>query len=214
MVCARDRRERRQERRAGEHALGLVGVEAHLLPLVGVQRPRLLPGLRADRDPPEVVHKRRPPQAGGIRRIDPAAPSRFGCELGDSRRVSGQVGRDEIGEVAHRGERAIEPLASEHKRWARLANERLVPRRLVLAECEDLLRAVCQAGRDLGIERVPRALADEMRGTLHSTQQTLEGRVNGDVHDPHLKWDSLTLRAAKRSPTVPPLREIGEKTRH
>ena len=84
----------------------------------------------------------------------------------------------------------------------------------MLVEREDLLGTVCHAGRDLGIERVPRALADEAHGVLHSTQQTLEGGVNGDVDDPHRQRDLLPLRAAERSPAVPALGEIGEEACH
>jgi hypothetical protein len=58
VVCPGDSPERGQEGGAREDALGVVRVKAHLLPLVRAQRPRLLPDLRSDRDPPQVVNQR------------------------------------------------------------------------------------------------------------------------------------------------------------
>ena len=75
-------RERAQERGAGEDALGVVGVEAHLLPLVGAQRPGLLPGAGADRNPSEVVDERGAPER--FRVIDAATQRRGGHQLGHS----------------------------------------------------------------------------------------------------------------------------------
>src|SRR5215211_4051403 len=61
VVRTRDWRQRGEQRRARDHALGLVGMEADLLPLAGGQRPGALPGAGADRDSPEVVDERRAP---------------------------------------------------------------------------------------------------------------------------------------------------------
>jgi hypothetical protein len=192
----------------------VVGVQAHLLPLVGVQRPGLLPDARPDRDPPEVVDQRRAAQRRGARRVDPAALRRRARELRHAGGVTGQVGGDQIGEVAHRRERAIEPVAGEHERWARLAGERLLPGRLVLVERENLARSAAEAGGHLRVERTSRALADNARSVLGAPQHALEGGVHGDVDDPHRQWDLLTLSAAERSPAVPALHEVGEETLH
>ena len=66
VVGSCDRRERRQERRAGEDALGLVGVQPDLLPLIRGQRRRLLPDPRVE--PRRVPGRGRGPRARSRRR--------------------------------------------------------------------------------------------------------------------------------------------------
>ena len=67
VVSAGDRLEVRPERAVGQHPLGPVGVQAHVLPLVGGQRTRPAPGGRAHRHPAQVVHQPGTP--------DPATPA-------------------------------------------------------------------------------------------------------------------------------------------
>src|SRR5919108_6233970 len=88
VVRTSDRRKRGEERRARDHALGLVGMKADLLPLVNGQRPGSLPGAGADRDPAEVVDERRAPNRGRSPSVQPAALCRGGGELGDASRVA------------------------------------------------------------------------------------------------------------------------------
>jgi hypothetical protein len=57
-------------------------VEAYLLPLVGGQRPGLLPGAGTDRNPSEVVDERGAPEL--FRGVDAATPRRGGRQLGHS----------------------------------------------------------------------------------------------------------------------------------
>ena len=77
-----------------------------------------------------------------------------------------QIRRDQVGEVAHRGEPAIERFALEQQRRVRLAGKRVVPYRRVRVEREDPLGIVGEAGGDLRVERMPRALPDEAHDTL------------------------------------------------
>jgi hypothetical protein len=104
----------RESGRARQHTLAVIGVQAHLLPFVGRQRPRLLPDPRVDRHPTEVVEKPGPPDRAHIHRIDPAG---FGCRAGEHPHtggVTGEVRRDQVSEAPHRGKRAIDSLTSAH----------------------------------------------------------------------------------------------------
>ena len=66
MVGARDRRERRQERRAREDALGVVGVQPHLLPLVRASADPA--SARSEGGPRPARGRGRAPRAGSWRR--------------------------------------------------------------------------------------------------------------------------------------------------
>src|SRR5215207_10278522 len=185
VVRTSDRRERGEERRARDHALGLVGMKADLLPLAGGQRPGQLPGAGADRDPPEVVDERRAPYRGRSRGVQPAALCRCARELRDAGRVAGQVRRDQVGEAAHRRKRPVDRLSLERQTWLWLTREHLIPSRRLRIEREDLLGIVGEAGGYLRIEPASSALAGEPRGALHAAEPTLESGVDGDVDDPH-----------------------------
>src|ERR671922_2807854 len=100
VVRTRDRREPGEERRAGDHALGLVGMKANLLPLADGQRPGPLPGAGADRDAAEVVDEPRAPDRGRSRGVQLAALRRRGGELRDAGRVATEVRRDQVREAA------------------------------------------------------------------------------------------------------------------
>jgi hypothetical protein len=123
------------------------GMKAHLLPLAGVQRPRLLPCLDSDGDASEVADQRRTAQRRRGRRIDPAALRRRGRQLGDAGGVTGQIRRDQVGEVAHRRERAIHPLAREHARWAWLAGEHLLKEspKISAVTCASVVQPACES---------------------------------------------------------------------
>jgi hypothetical protein len=86
VVSTSDRGERGEERRARDHALGLVGMKANLLPLADGQRPGPLPGAGADRDAAELVDERRAPDRRRSRGVQPAALCRRGGELRDAGR--------------------------------------------------------------------------------------------------------------------------------
>ena len=73
VVRTSDRRERGEERRARDHALGLVGMKANLLPLADRQRPCQLPGAGADRDAADIVDERRAPDRCRSGVVQPAA---------------------------------------------------------------------------------------------------------------------------------------------
>ena len=91
MVGACDRREPGQKRRPREDALRLVGVQPHVLPLVGVQRPSPLPRPRIDRDAADIMDQPRAPDRGDAVRVDPAATSRSLGQPGDTAGVAGEI---------------------------------------------------------------------------------------------------------------------------
>jgi hypothetical protein len=161
VVGAGDRRERRQECRAREDTLGVVGVQPHPLQLVSSQPSRLLPDARVDRDAAYVVDEARAPNRHHARHVDVAALRRRAGQVRDAGRVTRQIRRNKIGEVADRGERSIDRLALPPANRLRLAGKRLLPCRSLLIEREDLVGAVDEAGGDLRIERVPRPLAHD-----------------------------------------------------
>ena len=99
----------------------MVGVEAHLFPLIHGQRPRLLPGAGTDRDPPEVVDERRAPNRDRLDGRQAATLGRRRRQLRDAGRVTGEVGRDQVREAAHRLERPIDRLPLQRQPRLRLA---------------------------------------------------------------------------------------------
>ena len=131
VVGSRDVGERREELRARENSLGVIGMEPHLLPLVRVQRPVLLPDPRAHRDPSEVVDERRPPERRDAGFVHPAALRRRFGQLRHGRGVTRQIRREQIREIAHRRERAIQRLPLERRAAgaARRRASRPTPRR-------------------------------------------------------------------------------------
>ena len=107
VVRSRDRGQCREERRARENSLAVVGVQANLLPFIGRQRTGLLPDPRVDRHPAEVVEKPRPADRGRALRIDAGnAARRPRRQLGDADGVTREVRRDQVGEISHRGKGA------------------------------------------------------------------------------------------------------------
>jgi hypothetical protein len=206
-----NRRQRRQELRAREHPLGVVGVKPHPLPLIRAQRPPLLPDTRIDCDPSEVVDERRASKRHDAGFVDPATPRRRRGQLRHARGVTRQIRRHQIGEVAHRGEPAIERLALEPQPRMRLARERLLPHRRLALEREDPLGIAGETGGHLRVERMARPLADEAHDALLTPEQALERGIHGDVDDPHRQRDLLTLRTPERSMAVPALDQVHEQ---
>ena len=129
-------RQLRQELRAREHPLGVVGMEPHLLPLIRGQRSGLLPDPRAcDRHAPEVVDERGASKGSDAGLVDPAAPRRRCGELRHRRRSdppdTARSGRRSCPSRRAR-DRARSPSSTSG--GPRLAGERLVPRRRPLVE--------------------------------------------------------------------------------
>jgi hypothetical protein len=128
--------------------------------------------------------------------------------------VTGQVRRDEVGEVAHRRQRALDRIALEHQRHAGLAGERLLPGRPPGVALQDLRRVLGEQLGDRRVERAARALADDPRGVPGAAQPVLERRVAGHVHDANGERDLLTLRSARPALAVPALGEAREQRLH
>jgi hypothetical protein len=185
-------------------------VEPHLLQLIGDQRPGLLPDPRVDGDASEVVHERRAAERKDAGFVHRAPPRRLGGQLRDARGVTRQIGRHQVGEVAHRGERAIERLPLEPQRRARLAGERLLPYRRLCVECEDPFGIVEQAAGHPRIERLAGALTHEAHHALLAPEHALERGIHCESDDPHRQRDLLALRATERALAVPALEPVGE----
>jgi hypothetical protein len=128
--------------------------------------------------------------------------------------VAGQVGRDQVGEVAHRRERSLDRFALEGQVGARLAGERLLPGRRLAIEGEDRGGIVGEAGHHSRIQPMARVLAHDARGVLLASQHLLEGGVRGNVDDPHRQRDLLPFCGADRVLPVPARHEVGEQTPH
>ena len=130
VVEAGDRRERGQERGAGEDALGVVGVQPDPLPVVRRERARLLPDADRDRHPPEIVHQRAAPDRRDGRRprdgtaraaavASSATPAEWPTRYGEARSAKSPI--------AAKG--TVDRLALQGQPRARLAGERLLPGR-------------------------------------------------------------------------------------
>ncbi len=93
-----------------------------------------------------------------------------------------------------------------------LADQRLLPGRRLVLERKDLGRAVCEAGRDLGIEPVAGALTYDADRVLLAAQHALKHRVARDVHDSERQRDLVRLGAAEGALAVPAFGEMDEET--
>ena len=71
-----------QEGRAVEDALGLVRVQAHLLPVVRCQATRLLPDAGRNGYPPDVMDKRRASNQRDVRPVEAVTPGGFSGQIG------------------------------------------------------------------------------------------------------------------------------------
>ncbi len=107
----------------------MVRVKPHLLELIRRQRPRFLPDPRVDGHSSEVMDERRAANGADAGVVEPATPRRGRRKLRHARRVTGQIRRHQIGEVAHGRQRAIERFPLEQQRRLRFAGERLLPHR-------------------------------------------------------------------------------------
>ena len=152
MVGSGDGCKRGEEPRPGEHTFGVVGVQAHLLPLVSGQRTALLPDACVHGDTTKIVHETRPQHVPHAACRDPTALRSRCCELGYSRRVPGQVWRDEVREAPHCSESAIDLVVVEHQRWPGLQGHHFIPGRGGVFEGEDLAGLLGEASTHVGIE--------------------------------------------------------------
>ena len=185
VMRARDRCERRERRRPQQHPLGLVRVQPDLLPVVRRQRPGPVPDVDGCRDAPEVVHGRCATKGEDRGLVESAPPSRRLRERGDARRMAGEVGGGQVGEVAHRREGPVDRVALQGQPRAWLAGERLVPRRRARRQREDLRGVVREARGDRRVEPTARVLSHGPRSGARAAEHPVEGRVLGDVHDAH-----------------------------
>ena len=131
-------------------------------------------------------------------------------EIGDAGRTAAEAGGRQVGEVAHRGERAVDRRALELHRRGGLAGEDLVPHRPVL-EREQLVGAVRDQPRELGVERRAGALAHDPRGVLGAAEHALQPCVVRHLGDPQRQRDLVALGAAERPLAVPAVGQVGER---
>ena len=76
---------------------------------------------------------------------------------------------------------------------------------------EDALGIGGEAGDQVRIERVPRALPDEAHDTLLAPEQALKRGIAREMDDPHRQRNLLALRAPERPVAVPALEQVGQQ---
>ena len=127
---------------------------------------------------PRSWTKRRPPDRASRPPRRSGSARRRGGQLGDAGGVAGEVRRDQVGEVPHRGQRAIERLALQHQRRGGSGASDLVPRRARSARARGSPRPRPRGRRrPRGSNAWPGALAHEAHGVLFAAEQALEGGV-------------------------------------
>ena len=213
VVGARDRRERRRGTASarGRARCG-TGAAAPAPTRRRVNGPGFCQIRAADRDSPEVVDERRAPDRCDARRIDagngapPRSPAR-------RPRPSARQGRARSGRRSRRSPpargRSPRPPASARVAAREPASRPTPTLRRSSARISPALSAR-QRG-DLGIECMPRSLADHPDGELIAAQHALEGGVAGDLHDPNRQRDLLALGTAELALAVPALGEMDEQ---
>jgi hypothetical protein len=189
----------------------VIGVQPHLLPVIGRQRPRLLPDPNRNRDPPYVVNEC---GASDRREVGFVSTPGLGCRrclLGNSPRVTDQVRGGKVGEVAHSRQRPIDRLALKRQLRCWLAREHLIPGGRLLLNGQDLGCPIRKTLGDTGIERSPRPRSNGTGGSLTSAKYPLERRVAGDVNDPHREWDLIASGPPRLAMPVPTLGAVSEQ---
>ena len=86
-----------EEGGAGKDTLGVVGMQPHLLPLVGVERSGLPPDAWVDRHPSHVVNQRRPPGGKHLLGSESAQPGGGRCQFRHAVGVANEEWRHQIG---------------------------------------------------------------------------------------------------------------------
>ena len=167
-------------------------MQPHLLPLVRRQRPPLLPDAGVDRDPPEVVDQCGAPHADEP--PEPAPLRRLASQVRDARRVPGQIGRDQVGEVAHRREPAIDRLPRERQPAGAAPQRASRPNRRVRPPREDPLPPPARHAATSG-SNAPRARADDAHARSSPPIRRWNAASPATCDDPHRQRDLLALRA-------------------
>jgi hypothetical protein len=203
-----------QERRAGEDALGVVGVQPDPFPVVRRERRRLLPDTDRNRHPPEIVHQRSSPELQQVSGLKTTLLARRRGQLGDTGRVADQVRRGKIGKVAHRPKGTLDRLALQGQPRARLAGERLLPSGPVGVERQEFRGRVGHRDRHGRVERAARPSADHPCGELRAPEHVLERGVAGHRGDPHRQGNVLVPGPTGQALAVPALDQIPEQALH
>ena len=192
----RRRCERRQERRARENALGVIRVEPHLLPLVRVQRPGLLPDPRVTATRPRswtsAARRSATTPGSSIRQRSAAArptPPRPRSDPPDTARSD----RRSCPSPRAR-DRAPPPRATSGGRGSR---ESVSSQTEACASEARILGVVDEAGSHFRVEGMPCALAGEADDAFLAPEQPLECGIHREMDDPHRQRDLVAFRAAQ-----------------
>ena len=167
VVRARERGEVVRQRRAGEDALGEVGVQPHPFPVVGRERSRPFPHAGADAAAAQVVHETRAAQAA--RAVVTEAELLCGARRqgGHAAGVAQSGGHLEVREVRHHLEQAVEPRRG-HAHGLGFEREQSLPEVAALV-LEERARVGEQGVDDLGIIGSAAPPADHRAGGLDPT---------------------------------------------
>ena len=143
-----------------------------------------------------------------------APPGRRRGQLGHARRVADQVGRGEVGEVAHRSQGPVDPLALQGQSSAGLTGERLLPGARIGVEGQEFGGRVGQRDGHGRVERASRPPADHPGGELRATEHPLERGIACHRGDPHRQRDLLAPGPAGQALAVPALDQVREQALH
>ncbi len=88
VVCAHDRAEPRERRRARQHALAVIGMQAHLLPVAVTEGGGLQPDARRHRHLADIVQQAGAGEIDGVAPRQPAAARGLARERGNATRMT------------------------------------------------------------------------------------------------------------------------------
>jgi hypothetical protein len=128
--------------------------------------------------------------------------------------VTHQAGRNEIGEVTHCRQCAVNRLALQHQPRDRLVGKRLVPCGLVAIERHNVGDLIREHRRYRRIECAARPTANNTCREFVAAYHPLEGGVSRDVSDPQRQRDLVALRPTGKALAVPALGELCEQDMH
>src|SRR5262249_2013378 len=101
MMLRREGADRSQRAYTGKHALGVVWMETHSLPLRLGQRSRLVPNRVGDAEPAEIVQRAGPPWGAPLALRQSTAPCRCRRKRRDAAGMPHRVGRFQVDEVGN-----------------------------------------------------------------------------------------------------------------
>jgi len=189
----------------------VIGVQPYLLAFTAGQRARLGPHPGRHRDPADVVHQRRPPQPGRLRRAQPGGPGSDPGQVSDTAGVPNRPHALQVREVRHRRQAFIHLALADHRPRPRLGGQRLLPHRRRIQARVYLIAQGQEDRRCLRVQARPAPALHSAPGQRRTTTLPGDIRILRHLHHPHRQRDLLAAQVPWQPLTVPALVQVPQR---